>query len=193
MLIKVISAILQVLLKLRYGRRLMIHNSRQIIRLNTRFNIGKSGFISIGSMSVHHNVHISCISGELNIGDGVSLNRNCIIVCHKKIQIGDNCQFGPNVCVYDHDHFFDEKGVSHDQFRCSDIIIEKGCWIGAGCIVLRGTHIGENTVIEAGMVVRGNIPPNSIVMSTRETRIIPLSFFKEQSVSFCYNGYIHVK
>ena len=183
MLVKVISVFLQLLLKIRYGKRLKLSNIRQIIRLNTRIHIGKNGFLSIGSIKVLHNVHISCSSGELTIGNGVSFNRNCIIVCHKKIQIGDNCQFGPNVCVYDHDHSFSDKGVSRDQFKCSDIVIENGCWIGAGCIILRGTHIGENTVIEAGIVVKGNIPPNSVVMSDRKSRTIPLSFFKEQNIN----------
>jgi acetyltransferase-like isoleucine patch superfamily enzyme len=182
MLIKAISVIVQIALKLRYGKRLSMQNLRQIIRLSTKIHIGNNGFISIGSINVLNNVHISCSSGELSIGNCVSFNRNCIIVCRKKIQIGDNCQFGPNVCIYDHDHLYNENGVSQDQFKCSDIVIGKGCWIGAGCIILRGTHIGENTVIEAGMVVKGNVPANSVVMSSRESRIIPLSFFKGNSV-----------
>ncbi len=183
MLVKVISIVLQLLLKILYGKRLRFNSIRQIIRLNTRIYIGKNGLISIGAMSVFHNVHISCSCGELTIGKGVSFNRNCIVICRKKIQIGDNCQFGPNVCIYDHDHSFSDKGVSREQFKCSDIIIENGCWIGAGCIILRGTHIGENTVIEAGMTVKGNIPSNSVVMSARESRTIPLSFFKEQNLN----------
>jgi acetyltransferase-like isoleucine patch superfamily enzyme len=63
------------------------------------------------------------------------------------------------------------------EFKCSDIIIEDGCWIGAGAIILRGTHIGRNSVIEAGSVIRGKIPPNSLVSTVRETRIIPAALF----------------
>ena len=182
MISRIMSVFLQIVLKIRYGKRLKINSVRQIIRLSSKIQVGKTGYVTLGGLWVQPNVYIKCSCGELSIGNGVSFNRNCVVVCRKKITIGDNCLFGPNVCIFDNDHLINENGVSKDQFKCSDIIIENGCWIGAGCIILRGTHIGENTVIEAGMVVKGNIPPISVVMSTRESRAIPMSFFKEQNV-----------
>ena len=34
------------------------------------------------------------------------------------------------------------------------IVIEDNVWIGANCVLLDGTHIGEGSVIAAGSVVR---------------------------------------
>ena len=42
--------------------------------------------------------------GELVFGEGVFLNQGCQFNCHSKIEVGDGCEFGPNVLVYDHDH-----------------------------------------------------------------------------------------
>ena len=40
--------------------------------------------------------------------------------------------------------------------------IHKNVWIGERSIILKGTQIGENSIIGAGSVVNGNIPPNSV-------------------------------
>jgi acetyltransferase-like isoleucine patch superfamily enzyme len=43
------------------------------------------------------------------------------------------------------------------------VIIEDFVWLGAHCIILPGTHIGEGAVIQAGAVVHGVVRPYSIV------------------------------
>jgi len=165
------------MLRLKFGKRLEIKPGRQIIRADTEITIGKDARLSIDSINVNTNVHLECKRGEMKLGRGVILNRNCIIACRHKITIGDNCLFGPNVCIYDHDHLYDSNGVSPDKFKCSEIIIEDSCWIGANAVILRGTHIGKNSVIGAGIVVNGSIPSNSLVLSVKETRAIPINFF----------------
>jgi acetyltransferase-like isoleucine patch superfamily enzyme len=42
------------------------------------------------------------------------------------------------------------------------VILEDNVWIGAGTTILKGTCIGENSIIGAGSVVTKDIPPNSI-------------------------------
>lgn len=105
---------------------------------------------------------------KLVIGNNVYFNKRMIISCKKNIEIGDNCIFGPDVKIYDNNHKFKKNGsVSACEYNCDDIIIEKNCWIGANCVILKGTHIGRNCVIGAGTVLSGNIPDNSIVSNTR--------------------------
>ena len=53
-------------------------------------------------------------------------------------------------------------------------MIGEKTWIGTGAIILRGSSIGENCIIAAGTVVKGNIPNNSIAKNNREIEIIPL-------------------
>ena len=44
------------------------------------------------------------------------------------------------------------------------IVIEDDVWIGAKVIVVSGTKIGRGSVVAAGSVVSGEIPPYSIVV-----------------------------
>lgn len=94
-------------------------------------------------------------------------------IAHKNIFIGDNTSIGPNVCIYDHDHKFGEQGKKQG-FNSSEVIIEENVWIGAGTIILRGTHIGKNCVIGAGCVIKGEVPENSLVTQNREVKIVKL-------------------
>lgn len=123
-----------------------------------------------GRLSTGTNVQlVAVLGGELTIKDEVTFNRNCIVVARGRIEIGQHCTFGPNVCIYDHNHRFDENGVKEfTDLSIGEVVIEKNCWIGAGVIILKGSHIGEGCVIGAGTVVTGDIPSHSIVTSGRD-------------------------
>lgn len=108
--------------------------------------------------------------GELVFGEGVFLNQGCQFNCHSKIEVGDGCEFGPNVLVYDHDHVFND-GLVDGAFTYGDVHIGSKCWIGAGTIILRGTTIGDGCVIAAGSVIKGEYAPRSLVLQKRETQV----------------------
>jgi len=46
-------------------------------------------------------------------------------------------------------------------------VIGDNVWIGAGCIILRGTVIGDNCVIGAGSVIKGKIESNTLITQRR--------------------------
>ena len=102
------------------------------------------------------------------MGQNAYLNSDCKLVCHEKIQIGDNTIFGPNVLIYDHDHLFDtESGVKRKEYVSSEIVIGNNCWIGANTVILRGTHIGDNCLVGAGSVVKGTFPAGTKIIQSR--------------------------
>lgn len=110
--------------------------------------------------------------GYLEIRDNVFFNRGCSINCRSSITIQENCIFGENVLLYDHDHFFDSTNGLNDGYACSSIVVGKGCWIGAGTILLRGATIGDNCLIAAGSVVKRDVPSNSLYYNKRESIIV---------------------
>lgn len=143
-------------------------------RPDTQIIISDSGKMSIGkNVLFQRNVSLSSVGGVLHVGDNVSFNRNCIVICRKEILIGEDVIFGPGVTIYDHDHVFSHKGIL-PGFRHGDVVIERGCWIAANVTILRNTHIGEGCVIGAGTVVKGNIPPHSLVTSDRSMSVVPI-------------------
>lgn len=112
------------------------------------------------------------------IGRNVSVNSNNMIACHESIIIGDNCQFSPNVQIYDHDHDFRaESGIGAMKYKTSPVKIGNNVWIGANTVILRGTEIGDNCVIGAGSVIKGTFPTNSIIVQKRTTEIKSINSF----------------
>jgi len=43
------------------------------------------------------------------------------------------------------------------------IVIEDDCWVGGNATFLDGCHLGRGCVVAAGAVVRGEIPPYSVI------------------------------
>lgn len=136
----------------------------------TEFNRGSK--VCLGKkVRVHSGSKIKVRAGaNLFIGNNVKMNYNCIVVCHTDISIGEGTEFGPSVYVYDHDHDF-RVGLKEEQYRTGSVKIGKNCWIGANTIILRGSTIGDNVVVGAGSIVKGNIPANSILVQKRESCI----------------------
>jgi acetyltransferase-like isoleucine patch superfamily enzyme len=42
-------------------------------------------------------------------------------------------------------------------------VLGDNVWIGTGSLVLKGVHIGTDSVVGAGTVVRSDIPPRVVV------------------------------
>jgi acetyltransferase-like isoleucine patch superfamily enzyme len=43
------------------------------------------------------------------------------------------------------------------------VYIGKNCFIGCNALLLKGTEIGDGSVVGAGAVVSGKFPPNSVI------------------------------
>jgi len=109
---------------------------------------------------------------KCSMGRNVSLNSFNVINCQQSISIGDNVILSPNVQIYDHDHDYAcEGGVAAGKYITAPVEIGSNVWIGANCVILRGTKIGDNCVIGAGTVVKGEIPANSVVYQERNNRM----------------------
>lgn len=125
-------------------------------------------------LTLGRNVQLSAFSelfvapdAQLSIGEGTYLNKRCIISVQKKISIGKNCLFGPDVKVYDNNHVFEKgHGVIQGKHKIKPVKIGDNCWIASNVVILPGTHIGNNCVVAANTVVKGEIPDNSIVSMT---------------------------
>ena len=93
----------------------------------------------------------------ISINKGTQIGRGSFFYAMDMILIGENCRIAPN-CV-----FVDNRSHSVlDKNICSSpIIIGNNVWVSYGCIILKGVHIGDNSVIGAGSVVTKDIPENS--------------------------------
>lgn len=140
----------------------------------TEITLDKGGKLEIGEkFKMRDGAKIRVRKGAFcKIGKNTSVNCNNMIVCRERIIIGDNVQFSPNVQIYDHDHDFRvEGGVKAGKYKTRRIEIGNNVWIGANTIILRGTKIGDNAVIAAGSVVKGEIPADTVFFQKRVNEI----------------------
>lgn len=175
-LIFIFSNIRCFFLKMIYYKRV---SSGVIFRLpfNSKIEIQDNGRINLGSeTNILNNSFIGVReNGNIKFGKGCFLNRNCQIIAHKSIILGDNVIVGPNSVVLDHDHIVSKENIKKKLFEKEQIKIGNNVWIGANCVILKGTTIGDNCVIGAGSFVKGTIPPNSILYQKRDTTIKKIS------------------
>ena len=72
---------------------------------------------------------------------------------------------------------FDAHGLTPSERRNSmekvkPIVIGRNVWIGNNVIILKGTEIGDNSVIGAGSVVTGGKFPSNVVIAGNPARIL---------------------
>ncbi|BBB90123.1 MAG TPA: acyltransferase [Methylomusa anaerophila] len=158
----------------------------QLLSVRTSIDIrGRKSRLVLGNrVSARPGVTLAIRDGSLEIGDNVFFNKGCFITCHDHIKIGNDCLFGPNVIFYDHDHIYGPgKIVNKEKYTTAPVELGKNILIGANSVILRGTKIGDNCVIAAGTVVKGEIPADSIVYQKKELIIRPVVSLEPKGIS----------
>lgn len=109
---------------------------------------------------------IRCHEGYLRIGDGVVFGGRDTVNCYLDVEIGDDCIFADEVYVGDFDHRTDDPHtpIQRQGIVKSPVRLERDVWIGTKAVILRGTSLGEGSVVGAGAVVRGRFPARSVVV-----------------------------
>ncbi|HOF59743.1 MAG TPA: acyltransferase [Candidatus Cloacimonadota bacterium] len=93
----------------------------------------------------------------------LSIGSNCgfsgtVIGAFSSITIGNHVRCGANTVISDGDWHQSDQRVGNPL----PIKIGDNVWLGLNAIVLKGSVIGDNSIIGAGSVVVGEIPPNVI-------------------------------
>jgi acetyltransferase-like isoleucine patch superfamily enzyme len=109
---------------------------------------------------------------KIEIGENTYINRYTMIDAARQIRIGRGVGIGPHCYITDHDHGMAPGApVMTQPLVARPTVISDGVWLGAGCIVLKGVTVGENTVVGAGSVVVHDLPAD-IVAVGRPARVV---------------------
>lgn len=98
--------------------------------------------------------------GTIEIGDDVKVQLGVGICAYSKITIGDRVAIGPHVMILDSD--FHSASDYKTAPEAAPIEIGNDVWLAYRVTVLRGSKIGDGSVITAGSVVSGEIPPGVV-------------------------------
>ena len=94
---------------------------------------------------------------NIELGEKVFFNFNCVVLDVARVTIGDFTLFGPAVQIYTATHPLDAE-LRRQQEYAKPIDIGSDVWIGGGAIICPGVKIGSRSVIGAGSVVTRDIP-----------------------------------
>lgn len=100
------------------------------------------------------------------LGDNVFANFGLVILDPAPVTIGPDVQIGPNVQLLTATHPLDAATRRSGLEAAEPIVIGAGVWLGGGAIVCPGVTIGDNTVVGAGAVVAGHLPPGVLAVGT---------------------------
>lgn len=115
------------------------------------------------AMSFPTSIFIDVKDAEVHIGKNCRIN-GVFIHSQKEIKIGNNCVFASGVNILDsngHEVNSTDRTVGRDKPEA--IKIGNNVWIGLNATILKGTTIGDNSIVTTGSVVKGHFPANVII------------------------------
>jgi maltose O-acetyltransferase len=100
---------------------------------------------------------------NIELGEKVFFNFNCIVLDVCKITIGDYSQFGSGVQILTPLHPLNAAERRKVEYG-APVTIGEDVWVGSGAIILPGVTIGSRTVVGAGSVVTRSLPEDVLAV-----------------------------
>lgn len=103
-------------------------------------------------------------AGELSIGDNTWIGYQVMFVTSSSIEIGMNVDIAPRVYIGTGTHTInaDSSRVASTDVS-EDVCIGNGTWICANATILPGSVVGQNCVVAAGAVVKGEYKARTLI------------------------------
>ena len=155
-----------------WGREFVIHmpgaigNTYRSLFYNHYFRRKGAGLVISPGVCIEH-------PGGLEMGNGVTINRNVWFNAVGGLRIGDSCGFGPGVVIHTANHNYERTDIPwlEQGWTMKPVSIGEDVWVAAAVTVLPGTQIGRGAIIAAGAVLRGSVEPYAIMAGVPARRI----------------------
>jgi maltose O-acetyltransferase len=137
------------------------------VRAEGRVIIGDRSFFLRGMIPTEV---IAMPGAEIRIGGRTGFNYGVSLEAHQRIEIGKRCVIGTMVRMCD---------CGPSSVR--PIVVEDDAWIAHGAILEPGARVGRGSVVSAGSVVTGEIPPDSLAIGNPARTIMRLDIVRADS------------
>lgn len=116
--------------------------------------------------------HIELTGSLKFLGQGMKVGNNVGLGSHGHygsgagfIEIGDDTIFGNYVSIHPENHNYSNPNIPIrlQGVNGEGVKIGSNCWIGTKVTILDGARIGNNCIVAAGAIVRGEFPDNVLI------------------------------
>jgi acetyltransferase-like isoleucine patch superfamily enzyme len=144
------------------------------ITIGSACNIGQyvqmNGDITLGDKTVVGSFSIVSAGPGATIRVGVDtyINSYNVLGANAALEIGSHCIFAAFVHITDATHGIEDISVAtkHAEITASPVKIGDNVWLGSGVMVTMGSSIGNDAVVGAKSLVRGQLSDRSISFGT---------------------------
>ena len=104
--------------------------------------------------------------GKIRIEENVGIGQNFHIVAGGELVIGSGTIISAEVFVNDMDNAYEEigKNVLEQEFIVRKTSIGENCFIGIGAKIMAGTNLGNQCIVGANSVIKGNFPDYCVIV-----------------------------
>jgi len=119
--------------------------------------------VYVGHQAILKGYHAS----RMVIGDGTWIGQQCFLHAGGGLTIGRDVGIGPAVRILTSTHRLDsidrDTPILHAPIDFAPVVVEDGCDLGVGAILLPGVRVGRGAQVAAGAVVAEDVPEYAIV------------------------------
>ncbi len=105
---------------------------------------------------------------KLEVGDFVSIGEECWIDNLDAVRIEQGAMLSQRSYLCTGNHDWSQESL---PLMTAPITVGEHAWVGAGALLAPGCKVGEGTVITAGSVATGELPPDSVCSGVPARRI----------------------
>ena len=152
------------------------------IKAPERLSLGSDVVIQRNSVVHCGGTESSGGSGAVVLGDRVVIGPNCVLYGTCRIELGAYSHLGPGVKILcqagDTSQRAEEGGGRFDDeldLVFEPVVVGRGCWLGAGCVLLGGTILGDGCTVGPNAVVKGRYPDHTCLIGNPARPSLSLS------------------
>jgi acetyltransferase-like isoleucine patch superfamily enzyme len=113
----------------------------------------------------HYAILKGYYQNELVVGRGAWIGQAAFLHAAGGIRVGADVGIGPHVCVLTSTHADPGRAlpIMKGALEFAPVVLDDGCDVGIGAVILPGVTVGKGAQIGAGAVVTADVPPYAVV------------------------------